>query len=222
VIGVVIPAHNEEDYLDACLHALSRAAVHPDLAGETVCIVVVLDACTDGSRAVSARHGVTTIEVDVRNVGAARCSGAATLLDAGARWLAFTDADTLVSESWLSDQLSLNADAVCGCVTVGDWSEHASHVRTRYDLHYQYRDDHSHIHGANLGVSAQAYAKAGGFTALLVSEDVALVHALIATGANVAWSALPCVVTSARRRARTTGGFATFLMSLDDEDNLAA
>jgi glycosyltransferase involved in cell wall biosynthesis len=222
VIGVVVPAHNEEECLDACLQAILRAAAHEALAGEGVRIVVVLDACTDRSRIIAESHGVTVIDVDGRNVGAARCCGAAALLADGARWLAFTDADTLVSETWLSDQLSLNADAVCGCVTVDDWSEHTPHIRTRYDHHYQRRDGHDHIHGANLGVSAASYTKAGGFLPLLVSEDVALVHALLATGANVAWSALPSVITSARRRSRATGGFATFLMSLGDEDNLAA
>jgi glycosyltransferase involved in cell wall biosynthesis len=222
VIGVVVPAHNEEAYLDACLGALSRATSHAALAGEEVRIVVVLDACTDGSRAIAANHHVIAIEADVRNVGAARCRGAARLLAEGARWLAFTDADTLVSESWLSDQLSLGVDAVCGCVTVEDWSEHVPQVRARYDLHYQHRDGHCHVHGANLGISAAAYTKAGGFSPLQVSEDVALINALIEAGAHVAWSALPTVVTSARRRARATGGFATFLMSLEKGGDLAA
>jgi hypothetical protein len=63
------------------------------------------------------------------------------------------------------------------------------------------------VHGANLGVSAQAYLRAGGFAPLACSEDVALVEQLQATGARIAWSAAPRVVTSARRASRARGGF---------------
>jgi hypothetical protein len=52
---------------------------------------------------------VPTVSVNARNVGLARAIGAEALLKRGARWLAFIDADTLVSPSWLADQLSLDA-----------------------------------------------------------------------------------------------------------------
>lgn len=222
MIGVVVPAHNEEDSLAACLDALLRAASHPGLLGEPVRIIVVLDACTDGSASIALSRPVTTLSLTARNVGQARLHGAAQLLAAGARWLAFTDADSIVGDSWLHDQLSLGSDAVCGCVVVDDWSEHSSTVQTRYLAHYQDRDGHRHVHGANLGVSAQAYAQAGGFCALALGEDVALVNALLASGASVAWSALPRVTTSARKMARAPGGFAHFLAGLDGDDDLAA
>lgn len=56
MIGVVVPAHNEEACLGDCLRALAAAARHPDLGGEAVRIVVVLDACQDGSRGIVLRH----------------------------------------------------------------------------------------------------------------------------------------------------------------------
>jgi hypothetical protein len=55
-----------------------------------------------------------------------------------------------------------------------------------------------------------------------LGEDVALVNALLASGASVAWSALPRVTTSARKMARAHGGFAHFLAGLDGDDDLAA
>jgi glycosyltransferase involved in cell wall biosynthesis len=222
VIGVVVPAHNEEVFLDRCLQALLRAAAWPGLGGEQVRIVVVLDACTDRSLSVASAYPVMRVAIAARNVGQARGVGASELLAQGARWLAFTDADSVVSETWLADQLSLGVDAVCGCVSVEDWSEHTPMVQRRYDALYQHRDGHRHVHGANLGVSATAYEAAGGFPALGLSEDVALVHALLANGANVAWSALPRVATSARRAARAFGGFAGFLIDLARDDDLAA
>ncbi|HEY1611930.1 MAG TPA: glycosyltransferase family A protein [Paraburkholderia sp.] len=215
MIGVAIPAHNEADRLARCLRAASIAAARHHLhSGEPVRIVVVLDACTDGSDAICAAFDVETIEISARNVGVARARGAAHLLDAGAAWLAFTDADSTVAPDWLDEQLALGVDAVCGAVDVDDWSEHPSHARDAFSSRYLAADGHRHVHGANLGVSASAYRRAGGFEPLECAEDVALVCALLASGARVAWSARPRVVTSGRSIGRVRGGFADTLARL--------
>ena len=134
MIGVAIPAHDEQDYLDDCLRAMLAAACHPALAGEAVRVCVVLDACRDASAAVVRAHAAAfaaagveldLLAVQARLVGVARRAGARHLLAGGARWLAFTDADTRVAPGWLADQLALKADAVCGTVAVDDWSPHA-------------------------------------------------------------------------------------------------
>lgn len=215
MLGIVIPAHNEEQHLGACLEAVAEAARHPALAGEAVLPIVVLDSCTDGSADLAARAACLALSVEARNVGVARALGAQELLARGARWLSFTDADTRVSPSWLVDQLSLEADAVCGTVGVDDWTAHGVHaglLHWHFLQTYHDRDDHRHVHGANLGVSAEAYRRAGGFQQLACSEDEALVRALEATGARIAWSAKPRVVTSARKDARAAGGFASALI----------
>ncbi|MDL9997420.1 glycosyltransferase [Variovorax sp. J22P240] len=215
MLGIVIPAHNEQDTIADCVGAARRAALHHDLGGEPVEIVVVIDGCTDATGVLAARAGAITISVRARNVGVARAVGAEVLLARGARWLAFTDADTVVSPGWLADQLSLDADAVCGTVGVEDWSQHGVHadlLRRHFLRTYDDRDGHQHIHGANLGVSAPAYRRAGGFRHLGCSEDVDLVRALEASGAKIAWSAKPRVVTSSRREARARGGFADALL----------
>ena len=49
--------------------------------------------------------------------------------------------------------------------------------------------DTRHIHGANLGISAAAYRAAGGFAALKLGEDVALVSSLLARKADVRFAA---------------------------------
>jgi len=224
MIGIVIPAHNEERYLDGCLNAIRVACDHPELRGESVNVVVVLDHCSDGSRAIALAHThalqgagfrVEAIEVDARNVGAARAAGAERLLAHGARWLAFTDADTRVAPDWLVAQLRLGADVVCGTVAVDDWAAHHEEpavLRQHFELTYTDSDGHRHIHGANLGVCAKAYRCVGGFTPLACSEDVALVAALERCGATIAWSAAPRVTTSARRDARARGGFGDTLI----------
>ncbi|SEO33111.1 Glycosyl transferase family 2 [Duganella sp. CF517] len=233
MIGVIVPAHNEERELEQCLAAIRVAAGDEALGGEAVHVIVVLDSCSDGSRAIVGRHAradishanhanhadggcvVGAIAVDVRNVGAARAAGAACLLALGARWLAFTDADTRVSPAWLSAQLGLDADVVCGTIAVDDWSPHrddAEPLRRHFHRAYTDADGHRHIHGANLGVSAAAYLRAGGFEALACGEDVALVAALERCGARFAWSSAPRVVTSARRDPKASGGFGDTLL----------
>lgn len=223
MIGIVIPAHNEELYLDACLQAASAAAADPALNAEPVHITVVLDSCTDHSRAIVERHAgrassdctIDYLCVQARNVGTARAAGVRHILQLGARWLAFTDADTKVAPNWLSAQLQLNADVVCGTVAVDDWSPHrdsADMLRQHFHNSYTDADGHHHIHGANMGVSAAAYLRAGGFEPLTCSEDVALVSALQRCGARFAWSAAPRVTTSARCDAKARGGFGDTLL----------
>lgn len=77
------------------------------------------------------------------------------------------------------------------------------------------------MHGANLGVSATAYRRAGGFKALASSEDVALVEALRNTGARIAWSAMPRVETSARQSFRAPLGFGATLQRIDRDSRQA-
>jgi glycosyltransferase involved in cell wall biosynthesis len=214
MIGVVVPAHDEEDHIAACLEALQTAARCDRLLGEAVMVVVALDACTDATADIARAHGAACAVVNDRNVGIARARGAELALAAGARWLAFTDADTVVSPGWIADQLAQQSDAVCGTVEVRDWSgwgARGSALKRRLSARYTDADGHRHIHGANLGVSATAYRGAGGFQALASSEDVALVDALRAIGASIAWSAAPRVVTSARPRFRAPGGFGATL-----------
>ncbi len=217
MIGIVVPAHNEEGCIAAALEAIHVAAAHPALAGEHVRVVVVLDSCTDATGAIAASCGVEVITLNARNVGAVRAAGASLLLADGARWLAFTDADTVVSPEWLVRQLELGADAVCGSIGVSDWRIHgaqADALREDFTRGYCDADGHRHIHGANLGVSAAAYVRAGGFPPLACSEDVALVRALEASGARIAWSAAPRVATSARIDARARGGFGDAILAV--------
>ena len=161
--------------------------------------------------------GVTIIALNARNLGAARALGADLALAAGARWLAFADADTQVAPDWISTQLALGCDTVCGTVAVRDWGTYGDAMRSHYDATYTDAEGHQHIHDANLGLSATAYQRAGGFKALESSEDVALVESLKASGATIAWSAAPRVFTSARRVFRAPGGFGATLARVEQQ-----
>ncbi len=215
MIGIIVPAHDEEERIEDCVKSLINTAAHPSLAGEAVEIIVVLDACRDNTGVLARRLGARTVNLRARNVGLARQAGARTALGSGARWLAFTDADTVVAPDWLVMQLALKADAVCGTVAVEDWGAYGERIHRHFELTYTDADGHSHIHGANLGVCAAAYATAGGFLGLETGEDVALVDALRASGAKIAWSRAPRVVTSVRPNYKAPHGFGATLERIE-------
>jgi glycosyltransferase involved in cell wall biosynthesis len=218
-VGVVIPAHNEEVLLPACLNSILRAAAAVDVP---VRIVVVLDRCTDQSRAVAHRYRVVqAIDVIAGKVGVARAAGTKAVLAWASHsrpehvWLATTDADTTVPPDWLRRQLELASrgwEVFVGTVGVSDWKDHPPEVADRWRGSYRDIDHHPHVHGANFGCTARAYLDAGGWSPLAVDEDVALLDAL--RSRRVVRSAVPRVTTSARRDPRARGGFGDTLQEL--------
>ena len=104
---VVVPAHNELSHLPACLRSVTTAALC--LPVPTL-VVVVLDACDDGSDGLAGSFGqdVHFVSVDAGNVGAARAAGfeyARSECGQGSEdnaWYATTDADSAVPADWLS------------------------------------------------------------------------------------------------------------------------
>jgi glycosyltransferase involved in cell wall biosynthesis len=219
--GIVVPAHNEETLLRACLKALQRSV---DAASIPVYLLVVADTCTDQTVAVARACGVRAIIIRARNVGAARSAGMRELLrltagqDPSSVWLATTDADTVVPRDWLQRQLkyaSQGWDVVLGTVAVADWDEYPPHVPAAFNAQYDFGDGpHPHVHGANLGIRASAYLAAGGFRPLRTAEDHALLAAATEAGCSVLQASDITVETSARRRARAPLGFSHLLRTL--------
>ena len=225
-VGVIIPAHDEEDLLPSCLAAVRLAAA--PLAGVPVHVVVVADACTDQTAGLARAGGAAVLPIEARNVGAARAAGVVEVLrrtgplDPASVWLATTDADTLVPLCWLTRQLRYAEggwDAVVGTITVNDWRQYPAAVPPLFQQMYGAPSSaggatHPHVHGANLGFSAAAYLAAGGFGPARTAEDHALVNALSAAGRRVLRTTTVSVVTSARRRARAPHGFSHLLAGL--------
>lgn len=227
-LGVVIPARNEERRLARCLRALSIAekhlrATHP--TAPPVVIAVVLDSCTDGSRAIVDKWpSVEVLTGDFGNVGAARAAGVAHLLGRSSGspvpdWIACTDADSTVPADWLLQHLlhaRADTDLLLGVVRP-DPTEISAALLRRWQHEYRSANGHSHVHGANMGVRASAYRRAGGFPPLAEHEDVALVHRIRAFGGLVVSAALTPVLTSARTHGRTPGGMAGYLSALVEQ-----
>jgi glycosyltransferase involved in cell wall biosynthesis len=234
-VGVIVPAHDEQDLLPACLASVRRAA--QALRGVPVHLVVVADDCRDRTVRVARRGGASVVSIDARSAGAARAAGAREVLrrteplDPANVWLATTDADTLVPASWLRQQVrhaSQGWDAIVGTIRVADWSGYPPGTRALFRERYEGVEgvegvkgveggagQHGHVHGANLGFRASAYLRAGGFPELPTAEDHALVAALTAGGSRVLRTRGLPVVTSARRVSRAPHGFSHYLARLE-------
>lgn len=216
-VGVVIPAHDEQELLPACLAAVRCAA---EQAGVPVEVLVVADDCQDATAVIAARWGVTCLTTRARNVGAARRAGCDALLGAGqpaGLWLATTDADSSVPPDWLRRQLgyaAAGADAVVGTVRLAVTSASPAGLLDAFRHGYLPAEGHPHVHGANLGFAAAAYLAAGRMPPLGLAEDVAFIAALEVAGCRIIRAADLPVLTSARRLGRVRGGFADYLSRL--------
>ncbi len=223
-VAVVIPAQNEEDNIERCVHSAIRAHQAGGRRHE-IWIVVVADACTDRTAALARRavgsHG-EVIECSPRSPGSARRMGAAAALEhfsaqpRNRLWLANTDADTVVPSNWLDLQLQYAEEgetAVAGIVSLDALPDAPPPVADLFRKLYEIRSDgsHGHVHGANFGVRADAYLDVGGWSHLALAEDHCLWGRLKTAGWRLRSTARSVVLTSARLQGRAGGGFADTL-----------
>ena len=96
MLSIIIPAHNEEQYIGATLNAVASAARQIGIEHE---ILVVDDGSTDRTAEIARAGGARVVTVAVRQIGAARNAGARA---ARGDTFLFVDADTIVSAPVLS------------------------------------------------------------------------------------------------------------------------
>jgi glycosyltransferase involved in cell wall biosynthesis len=223
-IVVGVPARNEAATIADCLRALVVAAELVDVAVE---IVVAADGCRDDTAAIaeSVVPGCV-LRTDHRGAGAARAAA----IDEGLRrragrdrvWVATTDADTLVHESWLATHLAwagTGVDGIAGLVDVA-WAPGQEQLAARYRESLTADGlsvGHRHVHGANLGLAAARWREVGGCGPLTVGEDRDLWDRLRSVGALLLGVDDLFVTTSGRLEGRTPAGFAGYLNDLVEE-----
>ncbi len=227
-VAVVVPARDEAELLGACLVSVRAALERLPVRQLTV---VVADRCVDETADIAAAAGALVVVRDGAgsgSVGSARAAGCDAVLTHWSRlpaesvWLAHTDADSRVPPHWLSTQLELAAAgcrAVAGRVALAPDGDHDRHDRWRTAYAQSGGAGvrprrHAHVHGANLGVRADAYLAVGGFAPVTVDEDLGLVDRLVAAGHPVGWPDEPRVLTSARLDGRAPAGLAADLRAL--------
>jgi glycosyltransferase involved in cell wall biosynthesis len=94
-ISIIVPAHNEEQYLSQCLTSLLNQNYPPNRYE----IILVNNNSTDRTQEIAKSFGVTVIEQNHGPVGAVRNAGAK---QAKGNILAFIDADCVAPRNWLS------------------------------------------------------------------------------------------------------------------------
>ncbi|WP_243073959.1 glycosyltransferase family 2 protein [Microbacterium sp. SS28] len=218
-IAVIVPAHDEEQLIGACLASIGIAARAARHAVDHLSVWAVLDACTDRSADIARDAGVELLAVDARSVGTARATGVRAALDrlVGIRpdriWTAHTDADSVVPVNWLTHQLSLarrGVDVVVGTVRPDFRDLDASQIEAWLATHTPGAAN-GHVHGANLGIRANVLLDAGGFTDATVHEDVWLIDEIRARGGRLAATDGAWVRTSGRQVGRAPDGYARYL-----------
>jgi glycosyltransferase involved in cell wall biosynthesis len=217
---ILIPARNEEALLARCLKSVVTACsrLPPSV---TYDIVVAVDCSTDKTFEIAhaMTHAIGTVVLtDAGIVGEVRALATQLALaryqgSLKSCWLANTDADCIVPENWLLDQLSLaeaDVEAVAGTVEVDTFDEHDSHVPELFRATYLMGHDgtHLHVYGANLGIRADVYLQVGGWNSHATAEDHDLWNRVKQIGARRKSVDRPRVVTSGRRIGRAPHGFA--------------
>jgi glycosyltransferase involved in cell wall biosynthesis len=227
-MAIIVPACNEEERIALCLSSIraSTRRVQREYPQVSCDVVVVLDRCADQTGSLVDSYGVRTITSTVGRVGGARHLGAVDAITRSRHagipdhqvWLANTDADSTVPDSWLATQFSLaNAgfDAVIGTVTPAGLD---SRLEGIWRQKHQLAEGHNHVHGANLGLRASTYVQAGGFAAVSLHEDLDLVNRVKARTTRWMTTHRTNVRTSARTQSRVEGGFASYLADLGSGD----
>ena len=229
---VVVPAHDEEERIGACLDALADQA---EVAAGTFEVIVVLDGCADttelevdaaGRRAPAL--ALRTIPGPGRGAGPARAAGmnvACLRLEATGRadvLLATTDADTIVAPDWIARQLDAidaGAEAIGGDILLDEREAALLPVsvieRREGELAGRTRTaslagpaEHAHFAGASLGLTPRAFRSAGGMGDLAALEDRDLEERLTGAGVRIHRLAPVKVTTSARTSGRADRGLA--------------
>jgi cellulose synthase/poly-beta-1,6-N-acetylglucosamine synthase-like glycosyltransferase len=224
LVGVVVPARDEEDNIEECVGAI-RAAIAACPLVRSSSIVVVADSCHDRTAAracASLGDQGEVIECEAKSPGTARRIGAAAVLrrfQDHARcqlWIANTDADSRPTSDWITQQLQFAQSGyagVAGVVQVESVDGLAAREVTELFEYYVMNEDgsHPHVHGANLGIRADAYLDAGGWNDLALAEDHCLWTRVKARHWQTIASTSSVVLTSGRLVGRATGGFADSL-----------
>lgn len=97
--SIIIPAHNEENYITTCLESIQHASVH---FKNDVEIIVVLNRCTDNTETIALKYGAKIVRDDSKNLSKIR--------NAGAKHASGDILITIDSDSWMSENMLLEID----------------------------------------------------------------------------------------------------------------
>lgn len=167
LISAIIPAYNEELYIEKCISSLKNQ----DLDKSMYEIIVVDNGSTDNTYELAKNMGIKVLKEPQRGVTHARNMGAE---HASGEILVFPDADCLYPQDWLTRIVNIfkespSLDALGGTFVFYDatplW-EKVSVASKRFVYH---------IAGGNMAVRKMAFQQVGGFdTRYNIGEELLL------------------------------------------------
>src|ERR1041385_1619912 len=207
MISFIVPAHNEELFLPKTVSAIHSAARAVNVQYE---IIVVDDASTDRTTAIARDLGARVIDVNHRQIAAARNAGAR--VAQGAQ-LFFVDADTTVTAQALSSALKrMEKGAIGGGALT--YFEDAVPLYSRLLVAWfgMFMRVASLSGGAFMFCTRRAFEAVGGFDERLYgAEDAAMSASLKKEGRFVV---LPERVPTSGRRVRSVSGLRVLALML--------
>jgi len=169
-ISVVIPARNEEAYLQSCLRALAAQTRPPDE------VVVVDNGSMDRTGTIAAALGARVVICPTPGVALARQAG---LEAATGDWVATTDADSRPVAGWLE---ALEAQMAGSVALYGPlrmfglpwWQEELTEVGYGVFLKLMALLGQPNLAAANMAFDRAVALEVGGYPAVEAREDVLL------------------------------------------------
>jgi glycosyltransferase involved in cell wall biosynthesis len=199
MISFVIPAFNEERFIGDTLRAIARHCRDADMQAE---VVVVDNGSTDSTPAIAADLCSTLLRTPRASVSHARNLGANA---ATADFIAFIDADVVITREWVDAFLQLRRSAPPELLLTGfqyvvreqaSWIEESWFKNLKDKL----------LNGGNIVISRAAFARTGGFDKdLKTGEDYDFCERAIAAG--VAYAPDPAFKAIHMGYPRTIGHF---------------
>lgn len=192
-LSIIIPAHNEERFIEATIKAASN------LADE---IIVADDASTDHTAELARTLGARVIASGKRNIGATRNIGARA---AHGDRLLFLDADTIISAKAVAE---MNAALESGAVAGGAPLRWDGPVPMSARFAIGFWNGISRLFRAPAGgfffMTREAFEKTGGFDeSFYVSEELWLGRALRSAFGRGRVAIIETPVTTSARKLRT-------------------
>jgi len=182
MISVIIPLFNESEEIGHCLKAFTRQSYRGPFE-----VIVVDNNSTDGSdacvRAFAEAHPDFDIKVIYETTQGVAAASQAGFEAAGCPLIARTDADTVVSDDWLTTIADRFSDpcvaALCGHVGFRDpnplqkWLMFEMFIELHQRLHVLIKKPH--FYGFNFAVRKSVFDRTSGFdTRLRLAEDLDL------------------------------------------------
>ena len=186
LFSVIIPAHNEENYIAKCLRAVREA--EQQAAPGKVQVIVVANRCTDRTAEIAAEYGAEVLENNDKCIASIRNTGAAA---ARGKILVTVDADTVIAPDTLCEirsRLGSGKFIGGGAMPVFDRASPGIALTTIYIFFQMLPElirNRTMLSGAVFWCRKADFDRIGGFDASLVSlEDLDFAKRLKQYGAK--------------------------------------